>query len=738
VTRARRRVTVRTRPSKWVSPPALRHSDSSWYRSSWVLAAGLIAAVLVVYAPALNNGFINLDDPQYVLENPHVRSGLTWQGAAWAMTADYAGNWHPLTWLSHMTDVQLFDLHPSGHHATSIVIHLLNTLLLFALLRRMTAEPLRSAVVAGLFAVHPLHVESVAWVAERKDTLSTLFAMLTLWTYLRYVETKSAVRYALVLVFFALGLAAKPMLVTLPFLLLLLDIWPLGRVAPAGEESRTGLWDAIGTRQFRALLLEKAPLFLVALASSVLTYVVQQKAGAVRSLEALPMHRRLTNAVVAYAAYILKTIWPTDLAPLYPYSPTEPQWRVAFAAVSVIGLTVMVSRAGTRYRYAAVGWFWYLGTLVPVIGLVQVGSQPIADRYTYLPVVGLFIVIVWGLSDALQHAPAGRFLLATAATTAILVSIIVARQQVAIWGNSVDLWQHTLSVTRNNYRAHNNLAQALAVGGKSTDALSHYQAALGINPDSVEAHTGMADVLATTGRLEDAVSHYRRALQVRPDDTTARINLGAALAEQKKFVEAEADLRAVLEAAPNLAAAHSSLGVALLAEEKRSEAIGHFSRAVELQPFDTTARRYLGSALMMEGRTDDAIVQLETAVRQDPADALSRNALGAALAAAGKLDAAVSQYEDAVRLNPALADPRANLGNSLARLGRFDEARMHLQEAVRLNPGDSGTRYDLAIVLWRQGQVADARQQLEEVVRQNPRDEAARRLLTDLKGSPDK
>ena len=652
------------------------------------------------------------------------------------MTASYAGNWHPVTWLSHMTDVQLFDLHPSGHHATSITIHLLNTLLLFALLRRMTAEPLRSAVVAGLFGVHPLHVESVAWVAERKDALSTLFAMLTLWAYLRYVETRSASRYGLVLVFFALGLAAKPMLVTLPFLLLLLDIWPLGRLTPAGEERRTGLWYAMGTRQFRALLLEKAPLFLCALAASVLTYAVQHHAGAVRSLEALPVQRRLTNALAAYGAYIFKTIWPTHLVPLYPYSPTEPLWRVAFAAVSVIGLTVIVARAGTRYRYAAVGWFWYLGTLVPVIGLVQVGSQPMADRYTYLPIVGLFIVIVWGLSDALKHAPAGRYLLATAGTAVILVSIIVARQQAAIWATSVDLWQHTLRVTSNNYRAHNNLAQALAAEGKSTDALSHYQAALGINPDSVEAHTGIAGVLATTGRLEDAVAHYRRALQIRPDDTTARVNLGAALAEQKKFVEAEAQLRAVLEAAPDLAPAHSSLGVALVAEGKTSEAIGHFARAVELQSSDTTARRYLGSALMMEGRTDDAIVQLEAAVRQDPADALSRNAFGAALAAAGKLEAAATQYENAVRLNPALADARANLGNSLARLGRFDEARVHLQEAVRLNPGDSGARHDLAVVLWRLGRVADARQQFEEVVRQNPADEAARRMLTDLKRVP--
>jgi protein O-mannosyl-transferase len=537
VTRARRRVTSHTGSSKQVSPPAPRHSDSSWHRSSWVLAAGLTAAVLAVYAPALNNGFINFDDPQYVLENPHVRSGLTWQGAVWAMTAGYAGNWHPVTWLSHMTDVRLFDLHPRGHHATSIVIHLLNTVLLFALLRRMTAEPLRSAVVAGFFGVHPLHVESVAWVAERKDVLSTLFAMLTLWTYVRYVEKRSAGRYGLVLLFFALGLAAKPMLVTLPFLLLLLDIWPLARLTPAREDRRSGLWYVMRTSEFRALLLEKTPLFLVALASSVLTYALQHNAGAVRSFEALPVQRRLTNALVAYGGYIVKTIWPTDLAPLYPYSPTEPLWRIALAAVTMIGLTVFAARAATRYRYAAVGWLWYLGMLVPVIGLVQVGSQPMADRYTYLPIVGLFIVIVWGVSDALEHAPAGRYLLASAATAVIFVSIIMARQQAAVWANSVDLWQHTLRVTSNNYRAHNNLAQALAAGGKPTDALSHYQAALGINPDSVEALTGIAGILAATGRLEDAVAHYRRALQVRPDDTTARVNLGAALAEQRKFVD---------------------------------------------------------------------------------------------------------------------------------------------------------------------------------------------------------
>ena len=321
----------------------------------------------------------------------------------------------------------------------------------------MTGETLKSAVVAGLFGVHPLHVESVAWVAERKDVLSTLFALLTLWAYVRYVETKSRAWYGVLLLFFVLGLASKPMLVTLPFLLLLLDIWPLRRTTPAADAR----W------QWKALVLEKAPLFVCALLSSAVTYAVQQSAGAVRAFDTLPLTRRITNAIVAYVDYIGKMIWPADLAPLYPYSASEPLWRVAFAAALLIGLTWLAVRTSARYRYAAVGWFWYLGTLVPVIGLVQVGSQPMADRYTYLPIVGLFIVIVWGLPDLLQRVPARRYLLAGAATLALVVSVVLARQQVAIWENSVDLWQHTLRVTRNNYRAHNNLAHALVAAWAS-------------------------------------------------------------------------------------------------------------------------------------------------------------------------------------------------------------------------------------------------------------------------------
>jgi tetratricopeptide (TPR) repeat protein len=694
---------------------------------------GLVAAVLVVYAPALNLGFTNFDDPNYVLENPHVRAGLTWSGAIWALTATHAGNWHPVTWLSHMIDVELHGLSAGGHHAASVLIHLFNTLLLFVLLSRMTGAALRSAIVAGLFAVHPLHVESVAWVAERKDVLSTLFAMLTLWAYLRYVETGSRSRYGLVLLFFVLGLATKPMLVTLPLVLLLLDVWPLARVAPAHEKERNGLWHVTKTPAFRALILEKVPLFVCALASSMVTYLVQQSAGAVRAFDTIPVGRRLANAVVAYASYMRQMIWPVDLAPLYPYSAGEPVWRVAFGVVLLIGLTALAARAGTRYKYAAVGWFWYVGTLVPVIGLVQVGSQPMADRYTYLPLVGLFIVLVWGLPDVLQRLPVRPYLIAAAATGAIVASVVLSRRQVAIWEDSITLWQHTLRVTLNNYRAHHGLAEALVAVGKSDEALSHYQAALRINPDSVEAHTGIGAALGSAGRLDEAITHYRHALRVSPDDAPAHANLGAALAEQRKFAEAEAHLRAALETAPDLALAHGNLGVALARQGRTSEAIEHFAKVVDMRPTDGAARRHLGSALALEGRTDDAIVQFETALGLDPADARSRIGLGETLESAGRLEGAALEYEKAAQLNPSLAEARSNLGNSLARLGRVDEALVHLQEAVRLRPDDSASRYDLAVVLWRKGLVAEARQQLEAVVRQDPAHEAARRMLIDLR-----
>lgn len=719
--RSGRQATSRAVHSTRGRPPTAGHSDSHGGWPRWALGLGLVAAVLIVYAPALNLGFTNFDDSNYVLDNRYVRAGLTWSGTAWALTATHAGNWHPVTWLSHMTDVELYGLNPRGHHATSVLIHLANTLLLFALLSRMTGETLKSACVAGLFGVHPLHVESVAWIAERKDVLSTLFAMLTLLAYVRYVETRSRGRYLVMLVCFILGLAAKPMLVTLPFLLLLLDVWPLGRIS---------------RERVRDLVIEKAPLFACALASSIVTYVVQQNAGAVRAFDVLPVGRRLANAVVAYVSYIGLTIWPVHLAPLYPYSPSEPLWRVAFAAALLIGLTCLAIRAGTRYGYVAVGWFWYLGMLVPVIGLVQVGSQPMADRYTYLPIVGLFIVIVWALPDLLQDVPARRYVFAAAAAGVVVVSIVLAHQQVRIWENSVDLWQHTLRVTVDNYRAHNSLADALVAAGKTDEAISQYQAALRINPDSVEAHTGIGAVLGPSGRQEDAIEHYRHALRVSPDDAIAHANLGAALAEQGKVAEGEAHLRAALETDPDLPLALGNLGVALARKGRTSEAIALFARVVELQPTDGAARRHLGAVLALEGRADEAIAQFETALRLDPADAQSRNGLGETLEMAGKLEAAAREYEQAVQLNPSLAEARANLGNLLARLGRADQALVHLMEAVRLRPEDSASRYDLAVVLWRKGLVVEARQQLEAVVRQDPAHDAARRMLMDLRRLP--
>ena len=600
----------------------------------------------------------------------------------------------------------------------------------------MTAQPLRSAVVAGLFGVHPLHVESVAWVAERKDVLSGFFAMLTLWAYIRYVDTGSRARYGLVALFFVLGLASKPMLVTLPFILLLLDVWPLARIKQADDAEPAPVWHAVRTREFRALVMEKMPLVVCALASAAVTYLAQQSAGAVRAFETLPAGRRLSNAIVSYVSYIGQMIWPVNLAPLYPYAPGESLLRVAIAALALAGLTVLALRAPTRYAYATVGWLWYLGMLVPVIGLIQVGSQPMADRYTYLPLIGLFIAIVWGLPDLLQRAPARRHMLTAAATAATVVSMVLARQQVAVWANSVDLWEHTLQVTHDNYRAQNNLAHALVAAGESQEAFSHYEAALRINPDSVEAHTGIGAILVPAGRLDEAIAHYRQALRVNPTDAITLANLGGALAEQGQVAEAETHLRAAVAAAPDLPQARSYLGVTLAEQGRTSEAIEHLARMTELQPDDVVARRHLGSALAIEGRTAEAIQQFETAIRLDPADARSRTGLGEALDAAGKLEAATLEYEKAVQLDPALPEARADLGNSLARLGRVDEAETQLREAVRLRPDDSASRYDLAVVLWRKGQVAAARQQLETVVRQNPAHEPARRMLADLARLP--
>lgn len=487
--------------------------------SKLLISLLLTFAALVVFWQLADHEFVNFDDELYVTRNSHVQAGLTYQGLVWALTTTHVGNWHPLTWLSHMLDCELYGLNPGGHHFTSLLLHIANTLLLFVVLKRMTGALRRSVFVAALFALHPLHVESVAWVAERKDVLSTFFWILTMGVYVRYVERPGLNGYLLVLLSFALGLMAKPMLVTLPFVLLLLDYWPLGRFqfGQSSDDSNSQSHESINFSNQRSLIfrlvLEKAPFFALAAVSGVVTFLVQQGGGAVCSLDVLTLDIRVANAMVSYVSYMEKMIWPHHLAVFYPHPGSSlPMWQAAGAGLLLLSVSGLVVRAARRYPYLLTGWLWYLGTLVPVIGLVQVGGHAMSDRYTYVPLIGLFIIMAWSVPDLLSRWRYRNIGLALAAGALLSAFMICTTVQVRHWQNSVALFEHTLDVTANNWLAHNNMGIALARRGKFDEAIAHYSETLRIKPNYARAYNNRGIVLAVQGKTAQAIAHFREAL----------------------------------------------------------------------------------------------------------------------------------------------------------------------------------------------------------------------------------
>jgi hypothetical protein len=491
-----------------------------------VLAVVTIAA----YWPVLGAEFVNYDDDEYVTENQHVLGGLTLDGAKWAFTMDEnTANWHPLTWLSHMLDCELFGQHAGLHHLTNLIIHTTSAVLLLLVLASMTGSIWPSAFVAAGFALHPLHVESVAWIAERKDVLSGLFWILTMGCYLRYTRAGNRSSYILTLVVFALGLMAKPMLVTLPFVLLLLDYWPLNRFE---SNPTTSLY-----RKVRHLIVEKIPFFVPMAASCVITYIAQKGGGAVVDIEALSFGTRLSNAMVAYIAYIIKIVWPVGLAILYPFKHI-PMWQAFSAFLSLVFITIAAILWDRRKKYLAVGWLWYIGTLVPVIGLVHVGSHSLADRYTYISLIGLFMIIAWAVAGLCQSRPALRSAMAVATLLLVAGMFAGTRNQLGYWKDSISLFRHAVEVTENNNFMHNNLAAELANIGQMDEAIVHLRRAVQIDPDIARAHNNLGIALATTGQLDEAIDCYRHAVQIDPKYASAYNNLGLALAVTGRFDDA--------------------------------------------------------------------------------------------------------------------------------------------------------------------------------------------------------
>ncbi|MBW2570177.1 MAG: tetratricopeptide repeat protein [Deltaproteobacteria bacterium] len=576
-----------------------------------IISLLLIAAILISYWQVKDFDFICFDDKPYVTENRRVQSGLTVKGFIWAFTTFHASNWHPLTWLSHMLDCELYGLNPMGHHWTSLQIHIANTLLLFFILQYMTGALWRSAFVAALFALHPLHVESIAWVAERKDVLSTFFGMLALLSYCRYAKQPTLAGYLLIILFLSMGLMAKPMLVTLPFLLLLLDFWPLERLR--------------FVTVFR-LVLEKIPLFVPVIISSCLTFMAQQSSGAVKSLESFPLTVRAANAFVSYASYAVKAIWPHNLTVFYPHPGNSlPLWQVFGAILLVGGASVLAIRSLKKYPYIAVGLFWYLGTLVPVIGLIQVGPQAMADRYTYIPMTGLFIIIAWGFSDLSTKWHYRKIVLTLFAVIILSVLAVSTFFQLGYWRSSIALFEYAVNITENNYLAHNNLGAALlekgkfdkavlhikeslriepgckaalynlgaalSAQGKLDKAVLHYNDVLKINPEDAIVHNNLADVLSVQGKLDEAVLHYNKALKINSDHADAHCSLGSLLARQNKFKEAIFHLAEAIRINPDYAEAYNEIGVILFQQGKYKKAEVFFSKAVQIKPSYTEARK---------------------------------------------------------------------------------------------------------------------------------------------------
>ena len=603
-----------------------------------VICLLLVAVTAVFYWPVTRCDFVNYDDPDYFFSNPHVLAGLSPANLVWAFTTRCSGNWHPLTWLSLMLDVNLFGRGAAGSHVTNLLFHLANTMLVFLLLRSLTRATWRSAAVAALFALHPLHVESVAWISERKDVLSAFFGLLSLSAYACYAQgtgnrepegitshiphptSNAEWCYWSAVFFFVLGLTSKPMLVTLPFVMLLLDYWPLQRAARlhcASARQASGKWQVAG---LRSLMVEKIPFFTLSTISCVVTFIVQQKSGAMVSLMKISLAGRFENIFVSYGRYLGKTFWPVNLAVLYPHPIYWDAGLVIFSLMLVIGLTVAAVWLGRRFPFVFTGWFWFIGTLIPVIGLVQVGNQSLADRYSYLPLVGLFVILAWGGWELWSRWRLPQSFLVLAVLLLLAAAAWQTRIQVGYWQNSETLFRHTLAVTQNNSIAWNNLGICLSSQGQVTEAMDCYTKSLQINPDNSDALYNMGNAFAKSGNLDEAMDHYRHALKIAPARADVLNNLGIVLASQKQFADATACFEKALKLNPDYADAHNNFATVLFIQKRFDEAVRHFREALRRTPDSPQIYSNLGDALMKQGQTAEAVRCYQEALRLKPDD----------------------------------------------------------------------------------------------------------------------
>lgn len=644
-----------------------RRSEAAKRRSLAVCSL-LLLGIALVFAQTLRHGFAHYDDPEYVCKNPQVAGGLTVQGIVWAVTSRHENNWHPLSWLSHMFDCQLYGLAPWGHHLSNILLHAATAIAFLLVLERMTGDFWPSALVAALFAIHPLRVESVAWVAERKDVLSGLLFMLTLGAYLGYVRRPfSLARYLSVIVVFALGLMAKPMLVTLPFALLLLDYWPLRRMTSSAASTGSKTGSEIALRALPRLLVEKIPLFALSAASCTATLWAQHELVARNEHIAMPI--RLGNAAISYVAYLGQSFYPVDLAALYPHPVSHlAAWKWIGAVVVLAALSAGAVAGRRTCPYLLVGWLWYLGMLLPVIGLVPVGAQAMADRYTYLPQIGLGIALVWGATQVARSWPYRLWVCGTASAAVLTALLPRAWHQASYWRDTAALWEHTVTCTTDNYIAHNNLGVALA----------------------------------ERERVDEAIAQFTKSLQIKPNYSHARGNLGLVLAKHERPNEAKAQFEAAVKCDPDYLDAHKSLALILTRQGQLDEAIEHYRQALRIRPDDANLHNALGGLLARQRQTDDAILHYRAALNLKPDYAEACYNLGILLQSQGRIEEALQQYEKAVEIDPKHGGAHNNLGAILGQKGRLTEAIRHFRSALEINPDDERARQNLEFALRQQ------------------------------------
>lgn len=684
-----------------------------------IICLGLSISTVIAFLPVLKADFINYDDPQYVTSNPYVMLGLSLDGIRWAFTFIHSSNWHPLTWLSLMLDRTVLGPNPQSFHLVNLLLHIVNTVLLFIVLNRFTKIIFPSAFVAALFALHPLHVESVAWIAERKDVLSTLFWLLTMLAYIRFIEQPSTKKYLVILVTFALGLMAKPMLVTLPFVLLLLDYWPLERT---------------GEKILSNLLREKIPLFILSAVSCGITFFAQKTGGAVSPLRVFSFSARFTNAVVSYTLYIAKLFPPFNLAIFYPHPQNSlPLWQVILSAIILLAISVIVLALAKTHKYLLVGWLWYLGTLIPVIGLVQVGAQAMADRYTYVPLIGLFIMITWAVRDiAAQWQKTKPFFIAASAILLVLF-MTLTYEQTSYWRDSITLFYHAVNVTANNDVAYSNLGVALAETGHLDEALVNFEQALKIRPKNPEANFNIAETLAKQGKHDEAVAWYNRVLKLTPGDAHTYISLATAKIQQGRFDEAVAICREGISHNPEKPQLYSNLGLALLQMEKIDEAVTELETAVKFGG-DSMAYNNLALAVSSKGNYNAALEYYRKAIRLDPKNAEGYYNLGNLYLTIGKPDKAAEEYKQAILLNPKYVKAYGNLAVTFARLNRPAEAIENFTKVTELEPNNIDAHFNLAAALLEQGQFEKAAEHYRKVLSLDPNDTEAHKGLEAAQG----